>query len=60
MSKLEELIEELCPNGVEYIKLEKICEVYDGTHSTPKYIDKGIKFASVENIDNPQIGRAHV
>lgn len=60
MSKLEELIEELCPNGVEYIKLEKICEVYDGTHSTPKYIDKGIKFASVENIDNPLASKKYI
>lgn len=53
MSKLDELIRELCPNGVEFITLNKICGVYDGTHQTPKYTDSGIKFASVENIAEP-------
>ena len=53
MSKLEELIQELCPDGVEFITLNKICGVYDGTHQTPKYTDSEIKFASVENIAEP-------
>ncbi len=29
MSKLEELIEKLCPNGVEYKKLEQCCNILD-------------------------------
>ena len=53
MSKLDELIQELCPNGVEYKKLNTICSIYDGTHSTPQYTDYGVKFASVENISSP-------
>ena len=53
MTQLEQLIEELCPNGVEYRTLNTICDVYDGTHQTPQYTDSGIKFASVENIANP-------
>ena len=53
MTKLEQLIEELCPNGVEYRTLNTICNVYDGTHQTPQYTDSGIKFASVENIADP-------
>ena len=53
MTKLEELIQELCPNGVEYRTLNTICNVYDGTHQTPQYTDSGIKFASVENIADP-------
>lgn len=53
MNRLDALIEELCPNGVEYVKLNTICSVYDGTHSTPKYTDSGVKFASVENIIAP-------
>lgn len=32
--------------------LGDICTVYDGTHQTPNYVDSGIKFVSVENIDN--------
>lgn len=53
MSNLEELIEKLCPDGVEYVKLNTICSIYDGTHSTPNYTDAGVKFASVENINAP-------
>ena len=52
MSKLEELIQELCPDGVEYVKLNSVCDIYDGTHSTPNYTESGVKFASVENIGN--------
>lgn len=29
MSRLEELINELCPNGVEFVKLEECCEILD-------------------------------
>lgn len=53
MTKLEELIGKLCPDGVEYVKLNTICSIYDGTHSTPNYTDAGVKFASVENINAP-------
>lgn len=53
MSKLDELIQQYCPDGVEYYALNTVCNVYDGTHQTPKYTDSGIKFASVENIANP-------
>lgn len=49
MSKLDELIRELCPDGVEYVKLNSVCDIYDGTHSTPNYTESGVKFASVEN-----------
>ena len=27
MTKLEQLIKDLCPNGVEYFKLNDICEI---------------------------------
>ena len=53
MSKLDELIAELCPDGVPYVKLNKICAIYDGTHTTPKYTEHGVKFISVENIKSP-------
>ena len=53
MSKLDELIKTLCPNGVVYHKLNTICAIYDGTHSTPHYTDHGVKFVSVENIKAP-------
>ena len=37
MSKLDELISELCPNGVEYKELAAITtKLVDGMHSLPK------------------------
>ena len=36
----------------EKIKLNTVCEIYDGTHQTPQYTDSGIPFVSVENIDD--------
>lgn len=32
--------------------LQNICDIYDGTHQTPKYSVSGIKFVSVENISD--------
>ena len=37
---------------VEWKKLGEVCSVFDGTHQTPKYTESGVKFVSVENIDN--------
>ena len=36
----------------KYYKLEEIANIYDGTHATPKYVNNGIPFISVENINN--------
>lgn len=33
-------------------RLNEICEVQDGTHTTPNYVDKGIPFFSVDTIIN--------
>ncbi len=34
----------------EVKKLGECCKIFDGTHQTPKYVRKGIRFVSVENI----------
>ena len=60
MSKLDEMIRELCPDGVEYVKLNSVCDIYDGTHSTPDYTESGVKFASVENIGNLYATRKYI
>ena len=52
MTKLNKLINEFCPGGVEYVELKTVCNIYDGTHQTPNYTDDGIKFVSVENIND--------
>ena len=33
-------------------KLGNISKIYDGTHQTPNYVEKGVSFFSVENITN--------
>ena len=33
-------------------KLKDICNIQDGTHSTPNYVDEGVPFYSVETITN--------
>ncbi|MFA4814629.1 MAG: restriction endonuclease subunit S [Candidatus Gracilibacteria bacterium] len=33
-------------------EMREISMIYDGTHQTPKYVNEGIKFVSVENIGN--------
>ena len=47
-----QFVEMFCNKDFKTIKLEEIADIYDGTHHTPKYLSKGIKFVSVENIDN--------
>lgn len=46
------LARKLFSDDREYLMLGKICEVYDGTHQTPKYTTEGIPFISVENIQD--------
>ena len=52
MSRLEELIAELCPDGVEYKELLYTLSqpITDGPHETPVLHDSGIPFISVESI----------
>ena len=44
------LIQKECKS--EKVKLNTICEIFDGTHQTPQYTNSGIPFVSVENIDD--------
>ncbi|WP_203262253.1 restriction endonuclease subunit S [Streptococcus uberis] len=37
---------------VQHVKLSTVCQVYDGTHQTPRYRSEGVPFVSVENIKN--------
>ena len=34
------------------MELNRVAEIYDGTHQTPHYTDFGVRFVSVENIDS--------
>lgn len=44
----------------EEIELGKICNIYDGTHQTPKYTNNGIRFVSVEDISNLKDSRKFI
>lgn len=60
MSRLDELIAELCPDGVEFKALGDVCAIYDGTHQTPRYTDNGVKFVSVENINDLYASKKYI
>ncbi len=56
MSKIEQLIKEKCPNGVEYKKIKDVCnDNFWIMPSTPKYIQDGIPYITSKNIRNGQI-----
>ena len=58
MSKLQELIQRLCPNGVEYKKLEQIGSLYGGLTGKTKedFIEGNAKFITYLNIySNPSL-----
>lgn len=38
------------PANWEIKRLDEVCKIFDGTHQTPKYTSRGIRFVSVENI----------
>lgn len=42
MSKLEELIQELCPNGVQYCELKEIADISTGSHNTNEGVESGM------------------
>ena len=52
MSRLDELIAELCPDGVEYTQILSVLTqpITDGPHETPSLQEQGIPFVSVEAI----------
>lgn len=42
----------ILPDNWKVVRLGEVCEIFDGTHQTPKYTKAGIPFFSVENITN--------
>lgn len=58
MSKLQELIQELCPDGVEYKKLENIGAFFGGLTGKSKddFKDGNAKFITYRNVyANPSL-----
>lgn len=42
----------MLPNGWKRVKLGDVANVFDGTHQTPEYVNQGVPFVSVENIED--------
>lgn len=42
----------MLPNGWKKVKLGDVANVFDGTHQTPVYVNQGVPFVSVENIED--------
>lgn len=58
MSRLEELIQELCPNGVEYMKLGELGKFFGGLTGKSKddFTDGNAKFITYKNVyANPSL-----
>lgn len=56
MSRLEELIKEKCPNGVEYKSIKKLCiENFWIMPATPNYQNTGIPYITSKNIRNGSV-----
>ena len=61
MSKLEELIKNLCPDGVLYLKTSELCLAkYWLMPSTPRFVDNGIPYITSKNIKNGNIDYSDV
>lgn len=59
MSKLKELIDRLCPDGVEFKPLGELCEIKTGKGITKKDAEKGGKFPIISGGQTP-MGFFHI
>ena len=56
MSKLDELIKELCPDGVEYKELNSVCRFQNGfSFKSPLFKSSGLPILRITNISNGEI-----
>ena len=55
MSKLDELIKELCPDGVKYVELSEVCELITKGTTPKSYVTDGVAFIKTESFRNDTI-----
>ena len=61
MNKIEKLIEELCPQGVEFKALGKVCEFRNGfAFKSSLFRDSGMPIIRITNIDGKNIDLSDV
>lgn len=57
MSKIDELLEALCPDGVEYKKLKEVCRFQNGfSFKSAKFTNEGKPILRITNIQDNSIG----
>lgn len=56
MSKINELIKELCPNGVVELRLGDVCAILNGyTFQSKKYVDEGYRVIRISDVQSGYI-----
>lgn len=61
MSKIEDLINKYCPNGVEYKEIKDICvDSFWLMPQTPKFVESGIPYITSKNIKNKKINKINI
>lgn len=56
MSKIDDLIQELCPDGVEYKKLNEVCRFQNGfAFKAKSFVNEGIPVVRIGDIQNGKI-----
>ena len=59
MSKLDELIQKLCPDGVEYFPLKKVCkEIIVPMRDRPKVFDGDVPWCRIEDIEGQYFNKS--
>ena len=56
MNKIEQMLQELCPNGVEYKKLGEVCDFVNGfAFKSSLFREKGDRIIRITNIDGTNV-----
>ncbi len=56
MNKIQKLLNELCPNGVEFKKLGEVCEFRNGfAFKSTKFKNEGLAIIRITNIQNKNV-----
>lgn len=53
MSKIEEMIKEMCPNGVKRVRLGEVCDIINGfAFQSKKYVQEGCRIIRISDVQS--------
>ncbi|HQB98672.1 MAG TPA: restriction endonuclease subunit S, partial [Candidatus Cloacimonadota bacterium] len=56
MSKIDDLIQELCPDGVEYTELGNVANILNGySFKSGKYVSNGIRVIRISDVQKGSV-----